>query len=463
MRVIVVGLDSAPPELVFGPWLEQLPTLRQLVRAGGVAGPLRSCVPPITVPAWSVMTSGYDPGQLGLYGFRNRADRSYTRLALATALDVLVPRLWDLLSAAGLRTLVISVPQTYPPSPVNGVLISCFLTPTGAAGAYPAGVAAELEHEVGPYVYDVEGFRGDDKPRILADAHTMLHRRFAAARYLAATRPWDFLMLVEIGVDRVQHAFWHYMDPLHPKHVDDPEYRDAILDYYQAVDGELGQLLDAVHGDTAVLVVSDHGARAMHGGLCVNEWLRQAGYLTLRESPTRPGRLEPDQVDWSRTLAWGDGGYYGRIFLNVRGREPEGAVAAADFETVRGELALRLAGIDGPDGRPWQTRVLRPEEVYASVTGVAPDLLVYFDDLAWRAVGSVGLGTIHTLDNDTGPDGANHAEYGILIASPGSIMPARPASGWSLGDIAPTVLGLFGLPIPAHMRRDVRVGEGAVT
>jgi len=84
MKVAVLGLDCAAPHLVFDQWREELPNLRQLMDAGRY-GPLESTHPPITVPAWACMMSSRDPGQFGIYGFRNRKDHSYDGYALANA------------------------------------------------------------------------------------------------------------------------------------------------------------------------------------------------------------------------------------------------------------------------------------------------------------------------------------------------------------------------------------------
>ena len=78
-RVMLIGLDCAAPELVFDRWLDDFPNLKSLYDSG-LHGSLRSCDPPITVPAWSVMMSSKSPGLLGVYGFRNRADHSYDTL-----------------------------------------------------------------------------------------------------------------------------------------------------------------------------------------------------------------------------------------------------------------------------------------------------------------------------------------------------------------------------------------------
>jgi predicted AlkP superfamily phosphohydrolase/phosphomutase len=161
-RVFVIGLDCAPPRLVFDEWKAELPHLARL-QDEGIWGPLESCVPPITVPAWSSMLSSKDPGQLGFYGFRNRADHSY-EAHIANATSVKEPRVWDLLSRAGKHVVLIGVPQTYPPRPVNGEMVTCFLTPdTKGAYTYPASLKAEVEGLVGEYILDVKEFRTDEK------------------------------------------------------------------------------------------------------------------------------------------------------------------------------------------------------------------------------------------------------------------------------------------------------------
>src|SRR3954454_732794 len=143
-KVVVIGLDCAEPTLVFDRYADRLPNLSAL-RRRGVWGNLRSCDPPITVPAWMSMMSGKDPGTLGYYGFRNRADRSYEKMTTATSLAVKEPLLWDRLGAAGKQVILIGVPQTYPPRPVNGLMVTDFLTPSiESQYMYPPELKAEI-------------------------------------------------------------------------------------------------------------------------------------------------------------------------------------------------------------------------------------------------------------------------------------------------------------------------------
>jgi predicted AlkP superfamily phosphohydrolase/phosphomutase len=442
-------MDCLEPSLL-ETWKDSLPNFQRLLN-GGISGPLESIIPPITVPAWTCMLSGKDPGELGIYGFRNRADHGYTKMSIATSRDVHVDRVWDILSRAGRRVAVVGVPQTYPPTPVNGVMIGDFLTPNAQSDfTYPAALKKQLEAWVGEYVLDVKDFRTEDKDWLLRQIYDMTERRFRVVRHLLRRELWDFFMMVEMGPDRIHHGFWSQMDPRHPKHVPGNRYQDAIRDYYRYLDRELGELLELVSDDTQVLLVSDHGAQTMEGGICFNDWLVQEGYLVLKEQPKGVVPIEKVEVDWAHTTAWGAGGYYGRLFLNVQGREPQGMIPPEQYEAMRDELIAKLAAMADPQGRPLGTVVYKPEQVYRAVGNIAPDLIVYFGNLAWRSVGSIGYGGIYTFENDTGPDDANHAQHGVF-----ALYDPRGAAGrrddLHILDVAPTILDRLGLPVPEGM------------
>src|SRR6516164_6276916 len=271
-KVVVIGLDCAEPSLVFDRFRGRLPNLERLM-ARGVSGRLQSCDPPITVPAWSSMLSSKDPGTLGIYGFRNRSDYSYEKLSFATSAAVREPRVWDYLGQAGKRVILLGIPQTYPPRPVNGLSVGCFLTPSIDANyTYPAELKEEIARVVHPYMVDVPDFRTEDKGRLLNDIYRMTNKRFTLARHFLRTKPWDFFMMVEMGTDRIHHAFWKFTDPSHPRFEPGNAWEQAIVEYYEFVDRLVGDLLREVPKDAFVLVVSDHGAKGMEGGVCINEW-----------------------------------------------------------------------------------------------------------------------------------------------------------------------------------------------
>ena len=164
--MLVIGLDCAAPQLLFERFRERLPNLSELMRRG-VYGNLESCDPPITIPAWMVMATGKTPGELGLYGFRHRRGYSYKDIWIASSRSIKARRLWDYVAEAGGSSCVFAVPPSYPPYPVKGCLVSCFITPSVEKDyTYPRELKAELEGSVGQYIPDVE-FRKEDKRSIL--------------------------------------------------------------------------------------------------------------------------------------------------------------------------------------------------------------------------------------------------------------------------------------------------------
>ncbi|MBN1953449.1 MAG: alkaline phosphatase family protein [Anaerolineae bacterium] len=467
-KVLVVGLDCAPPPVLFQTGAEsriglkdQLPNLSRLIDEG-LYGPLSSSIPCITVPAWTSMLSSKDPGVLGFYGFRNRADHSYDRMTIATADAIHEKRVWDILSAADKTSVVVGVPQTYPIRPLRGNLVSSFLTPsTQRQYTFPNELRHEIDQVLAGRIYDVDvpQFRTEDKDHLLRQIQEMTEKRFAVIKYLLREKPWDFFMFVEIGLDRIHHGMWKFWDPAHARHEPGNRYQDAIPAYYRYLDRELGEILGMLDDDTVVMVVSDHGAQAMEGGFAVNEWLRQEGLLVLKEDEMPHEGLVPFEkveVDWERTTAWGAGGYYSRIFMNVQGREPQGKIPAARYEQARDELKERIEAIPDPAGEPMGSVAFKPQELYREVRNVAPDLLVYFGNLRWRAVGSFGLPQLYTTENDTGPDDANHDQDGVLILwDPRRNYGGRTVAGMQLMDVAPTVLQWMGLRVPPDMQGQV--------
>jgi predicted AlkP superfamily phosphohydrolase/phosphomutase len=460
-KVFVVGLDCMEPSLVFERWQDQLPNLKRLMDRGAF-GRLTSSTPCITVPAWSSMLSSTDPGVLGIYGFRNRSDYSYSNMFIATSHAVKQKRLWEYLGEAGKRVIVVGVPQTYPVQAVNGYLISSFLTPTVQKQyTHPH----ELRHEIDrilegqEYDVDVRQYRTEDKDFLLRQIFEMTEKRFKVLHYLQQTKPWDFFMFVEMGVDRIHHGFWKFSDPEHRLYEPGNKYENAILDYYKYIDRELGHMLDRLDQDTVVLILSDHGAKKMDGGFCLNEWLVREGYLVFKDEVPRNGTFTPFEkleVDWAKTKAWGAGGYYGRLFLNVAGREPQGTISRSEYEAVRAEIRQKLEAMPDHEGKPMGNVCFQAEEIYREVNNVAPDLLLYFGNLNWRSVGTMGHPDIYTFENDTGPDDANHAQDGLIIYfDPRHQLGGRPITGAQLMDVAPTILNIMEQPIPKHMQGKV--------
>lgn len=451
-RVLILGLDCASPDLVFEQFSEQLPTLSRL-RDKGTWGILRSSIPCITVPAWSSMTSSRDPGVLGIYGFRNRATYDYDSLSIADGRAVKEKRIWDYVGEAGKQSLVMNVPQTYPVQPIAGHLASGFLSPdVQAQFTYPAIFKQEILKQAPQYLFDVRDFRHMERADLYQRLIDLMDVQYTVFERALHSKSWDFAMHVHMGVDRLHHAFWRYHDPQHRLHEPDSPFKTMILDYYKRVDQWIGRIIDRIDSDVTVMVVSDHGVKRMDGAIAINEWLWHAGWLTFKEAPTSIMSFSHEMVDWGATRAWSTGGYYGRIFLNVAGREPQGIIPPEQYEQVRDDLAQALLTIPDNHGHRLSTRIFKPQAIYQAVNRIAPDLMVYFGDLHWRCVGSVGYGQHYTLENDIGADDANHAEEGLFIMYDPQGRSIGQMAARQLMDIAPTVLAKMGIRIPETMQ-----------
>ncbi|MDY6777643.1 MAG: alkaline phosphatase family protein [Candidatus Nanohaloarchaea archaeon] len=457
-KVLVIGLDCATPQIIFDDLKDEMPNLASLMDNGSY-GKLRSVTPPITNPAWYCMTASKTPGTLGAYGFRHRKVGSYTDKYLATHDRIDHDRLWNTLSDQDIRSVAIGVPNTYPPDDIDGLMVTSFLTPdTDADFVHPEERKQEIidaasfngkysEQDQG-YMLDIEDFRSEDKQRILDDIFAMTEKKAAVSAHLMDEEDWQFFMTVFMAPDRLHHGFWKYYDEDHKDYKEGNEFEDAIPRYYRFLDKQLGKLLDRIDDQTTVMVVSDHGAKKIDGCICINEVLREEGYLQLKEEPDEDGeRMDEDMVDFANTEAWGWGGYYARLFLNVEGREDQGQVPEDEYEQKRDELIELFESMTGPDGEDIGTKVLKPEKVYDKVNGDAPDLMVFFGDLNWRSASTVGQGR-YLEENDTGPDHANHDWDGIYIIN----RPDKDGQGntgrQSILNIAPTVLHELNEDIP---------------
>ena len=451
MKICVLGLDCASPDVLFAD--QRLVNLRRLMEAG-VYGRLETVIPPITVPAWMCMATSQDPGSLGVYGFRNRGSYSYEPLKFVNSGSIRELAIWDLLALQGKRSILVGVPPGYPPRRINGISIGCLLTPDPVHGVFthPPGIQAKITELVGEYPVDIEGFRTHDKERLRREIFEMSRKQWTVVHWLLREQEWDYFQFVDIGLDRMYHGFWGHLDPADPRYRAGNPYQGVIPDYHRWLDEQIGCVLDLLDQETILLVVSDHGAQRLEGCFAINEWLVREGLLRLEECPKQITPFNKLRIDYARTRVWSEGGHYGRIFLNVQGREPQGVVPAAEYEAFRDEMKARLEALTDPQGCPLNSLVFKPNEIYRNVRNIPPDLIVYLGGLSWRPIGSVGHGGLHVLENDSGPDASSHSRFGMFVLAAPNCPLNGEYTGARLLDIAPTLLRLGGYEVPASMQ-----------
>lgn len=457
-KVIVIGLDCATPQLLFDEYKNDLPNISRMAE-NGTWGELKSTVPPITVPAWAAMTTSKHAGDLGVYGFRARTPGApYDDMQIAHAGLVKEKRVWDYLGDTGKKVGMLGVPQTFPVRPVNGMLVSSFLTPgTDVDFTHPKELKQEILDACAPddYIFDFANRTQAPPDEVLEQIYKMTNQRQKIFKDWVQNKEWDFLMMVEMGVDRIHHYLWQYMDPTHKDHVDGNPYEQKIRDYYKHIDTWIGEIEKVAPEGTIFYVVSDHGAKRMEGMFVINEWLIDNGYLTLKSMPEKPMTIQQCDVDWSKTKAWAWGGFYSRLFINVEGREPEGIVPAGEVDALLDEIRDKLMQVKGPDGQDLEHKIVYPKELYPDATGDVPDMMVFWGDLYWKVAGTLGYGTYYIDQDDRGLDYGVHDWNGVFV----KYNPARAGEGkrndLDILDVTPSILTDFGQDVPSDLRGKV--------
>ena len=497
-KVMVISLDGATWDIL-RPWMEAgyLPNLARLV-AEGASGRLRSTIPPVTVPAWATFQTGMNPGKHGLFHFTRYQPGTYeTPLVDATSIG---PRtLWRILGDAGKRVAIINVPVTYPPQPVNGIMVAGLLSPSPQQAFWPPELYDEVVAAVGEYrvftpvrTFDYLGVES------FVERVTALARgRAAAARYLFGKEDWDFFMVHFQATDILQHALWAWADPHHPDFKGKPEAEKArVRGFYQTLDGLVGELCALAGDERVVVVMSDHGFGPVMRRLYLNQWLLNEGLLSapgqsslkgkllgwaeeavrradvfkLRRRLIKPRsrgeglveRVKRDAlIEWPQTKAFAlSGPFFGRIYLNTVGREPQGIVPPGPaWEALRERIAEGLLALRDPaNGQPMVAQVWRREEIYhGDRADDLPDLVVKPAD-GYQVVTEFRRGLL--VEPMPGFLSGTHRLEGILTMRGPGIRQGVALDGASIADLAPTILHLMGLPVPVNM--DGRVLEAAL-
>ena len=432
-RVFVLGLDGTPHSFVQELTAQgELPHLAKLV-AGGSIRRMRSVLPTVSSVAWASYMTGVNPGKHNLFGFVDRNPDPFD-LFIPTAAHLRRETLWEILSRAGKRVVVINVPPSYPPRPVNGVLVGCFLTPNLEKGVHPASLVPVLQRM--GYRIDVDAWKArQDREGFLADLHEALDRRFQVAFHLMEEEPWDFFQLHVMETDRINHFLWPAWED------DDPDWAPRFLSYYRKIDGYIGELVGRLgrgleDGEVSLLILSDHGFCKVRGELYVNHWLEREGYLRL---PEGEARKLPEYLPETRAYSL----IPGRIFVNLRGREQKGSVAPAKaYKDLRDRLIEGLSGLRDPEtGSAMVRKVHRREEIYAGpFLERAADLVIEpeegFDpkgNLDRSVLVATGeIGGMHTLDD------------AFLLMYPGDL----PDRDWEIVDVMPGILRIMGVEAP---------------
>lgn len=427
-KIFIIGWDGATWDLI-KPWVAEgkLPNIARIMKQG-VHGPLRSTLPPMTFPAWSSFMTGVNPGKHGILDFTRQRPGTY-EIEFVNGGQRKAPTFWQLLSEAGRKVISVSVPCTFPPEKVNGVMISGFDAPglggkgamVDARGMYPQELYSELQTQVGGHpigAFIVNDINQGQPERGLERMVDSVRRKSATVKYLMQNKPWDCCMILFGESDGVGHHFWKHCDPDSPLFQKEPaNLRDSIFRVYEELDKQTGELLEMLPPDTTLLMMSDHGFGGVSNWvLYPNCWLKERGFLDLRGggwrrwsrlvdaiklqavsrlpakvkraiyrlSRRRIGAIEASvrysMINWSQTKAYfEENPYYPGLWINLAGRQPQGIVQpGVEYNQLCNQLIEELESWVHPEsGKPIVEKAFRREDVYTgSSLAEAPDIVV---------------------------------------------------------------------------------------
>jgi predicted AlkP superfamily phosphohydrolase/phosphomutase len=496
LKLLIIGLDGATFDVI-RPMIAagELPNLAALMNQG-TSSYLESTIPPCSPPAWTSFMTGMNPGSHGVFGFVNFDPLSYTHLDSrpVTARSLAGHTFFDILSQAGHRLAVLTVPITYPAWAINGYMVAgepCPDTETGLA--YPEDFAAGLHHR---YAF-LSTFWSKPNAEIIAGLFDMDERRTALALQLIDEKELDTMVVVFGATDRSQHNFWRYYDPDFEARLKLPreaDFENVIPNVYRRADTAIGRLLSRVGKDTTVFIISDHGGGpAATQYLHTNAWLGQKGLLSVKQSQDTvvsglrrlvmaarrrlgaqvehrlrgllPGRViehgralvrNVAQIDWPATQAYRFPLYPPAegIVINVAGRQPQGIVQPGDeYERLRKEvMAQALQLIDPVTGQPVVVHAYRREELYHGPHAErAPDIVLLLAE-DYRGSANIHPPIITTVEpSSLSKVNGEHRMHGILLARGPMIRQNAWLENARLVDMAPTILYILGVPIPQEM------------
>ena len=502
-RILTIGLDGASPYLI-EKWLDDLPNLQSIMQRG-THGVLKSVVPPRSIPAWYCFATGMNPAKLGVFGFSQRRPGTYD-YTFANFTYCQAPPFWHWLNRQGITTGIVHLPGTFPPRPLQGFMVSGWPGPLNRGNlvyTFPEGLSREIDAELKrPFeLVSPHSIERDNDAFMLDERLRILHMHGDVAVQQLETQSWQVAVAVLSPLDRASHQFWRHMDPSHPQH--DPaladQFGNSLKQIYIAHDAQVGRLLNLLDEDDWVFVVSDHGFGPVHCTFYLNEWLRQEGYLVLKEG-SAPGqvsfkrklignlaapliylnnsspyfrkltdpfkkrafsnllrdsyvqkkesglvRLNHLPIDWTKTKAYSPD--ESSLYLNLQDRDPQGCVQpGSEANDLVAELEEKLNQLRDPlTGEAVAVQIHRKEDVYnGNFLADAPELIVDMDDYMTEVMAELAVGLLF----DHAPiRSGNHTPDGLFMAAGPGIAAGKQRNA-GLMDITPTILHMMNTAVP---------------
>jgi len=478
LEAVLLGLDGGDWQ-IFNALIEKglMPNLEKLAKQG-LSADLISTLPPSTPQAWASIITGLNAGRHGVFGFASLTTN--TERKLNSLKSMAGKKLWHYLNEAGLSCGVVNVPMTYPPEPLNGFMVSGFMTPENATVfSYPQKISAELKAKFPHYSVDLETPVGQANSELFIDHLSKLNKtHFEAALWLANKYQPDVLFFTSVLPDRLQHLYISYLQPNAKLKKSELAFWQRLKEAYRQLDDCIGKLIAHLQ-PKKVFVVSDHGFTVEEGAFFLNDWLYKQKFLALnfnfrtqikkRFFDFYLFRLDTNQsllkkklvallnktpakkltkktfkqqakgdlsiINWLQTKAFSAPVYQQGVYVSKEINDVK------LYEQIREELIVQLKLYFSRQGQ--KVKVWKKEQLYKGpYLWAIPDLLLSINDFKVSCRDNLYLRSSLRLQ----PTGKGiHAPAGIFIAYGSQLNKSKVIKELNIVDVLPTFLASLGI------------------
>ena len=357
-KTIIIGLDGVPFGMIkdFAE-TDVMPHTAKLI-SQGIFRVMHSSVPEVSSVAWSSMITGENPGRHGIFGFVELAAGSY-KMKFPNFNDLKAPSFWDLWEG---QSVIINVPSTYPVRPMNGILISGFVSIDFEKSVHPKLIVPDLKRM--DYRLDVDSqIAHSSMEQFLEDLDKTLDARIEAYRFLWDSSNWQTFMLVFTATDRLMHFLLDaYEDTDH-------QYHNLFFEHFRKIDNVIGEIADKISDEDLLIIHSDHGFERLDYDVYINYLLMQEGFLKIEDAEN----IALENIDFATKAFALDPA---RIYLNRKGRYPRGSVEKADTAEILDQLEKLFSSLT-IDGHKVIKDIYRKEQLYTGpCVENAPDMVL---------------------------------------------------------------------------------------
>ncbi len=429
----VLGIDGLPFTLTHRLMDDGvMPNFAALLERSGQLSQLEVTVPDFSCVSWTSFYTGVNPGKHGIYGFVDFEPDTGENY-MPNGLHCQVPPLWHEVGAAGGRSVILNLPNTYPAQPLRGKMVAGFIAPEFDKACYPATFAQTLR-SLG-YKMDLDGVGGLGSPEHVRESISAVFKaRKDAFRHVIKNEYWDLAVCVLTETDRLQHFYLHALsDSNHAMHA-------WTLNFYKELDTFIGEVVELLDGKADLYMVSDHGFDVVKQEILLEPLLSE---LDLASKQGYQHWGDPALAKETKVFTLDPG----RFYINRKNsRFAHGFVEEAEVPEIIDKITQALLALcDDKTGEPIVSTVRTKQE------GFHGDTLAYAPDIvAATHPGYYFKGFRHPAESKVRESiwEANHVWNDAIVYTPFKVTQNDQAKIW---DVMPTVLHNMGIALPDYI------------